>query len=76
MTFSIQGSSIPSTSRYRNSTADNAWFCVLADTLPSLAKCERKASTSGAPIRRGCRFPLAMMNRLIQYTYACSVRKL
>lgn len=64
--WSSQGSSMSRTSRYRNRSADRAWFCVLAATLPSLASAERKDSISGAPMSRGWRLPFARMNRRIQ----------
>src|SRR5207253_8572288 len=34
VTFRSQSSSWPSTARYRNRSADLAWFCVEAETLP------------------------------------------
>ena len=64
-TSSIHGRRIPSTSRYRNSSADRAWFWVLAATPPSTASVVRNRSTSTAPIVRGWRLPLARMNRRI-----------
>ena len=51
--LSSQGRSISSTSLYKNKMADSARFWVLAETLRSVAKAERKASISGAPISLG-----------------------
>jgi hypothetical protein len=64
------------TSRYRNSSADSAWFCVLAATCPRTARSDKNCSTSVAPIVRGWRLPLLKMNRRIHATYTFSVRKL
>ena len=44
------------------------WQVLLAATRPRTASRDRKASTSRPPRSRGCRRPLACMNRLIQST--------
>ncbi len=75
-TPSSHASSRPSTSRYRNRIAESAWFCVAAATWRSAARWLRKAVTSASPIASGCRLPLKKMKRLIQCTYASSVRRL
>jgi len=33
----------------------SAWFCVLAETWPYMARCVKNCSASAAPISRGCR---------------------
>lgn len=43
------------TSRYKNSKALRAWLLVEAETCRSVASMVKKASTSAAPMSRGCR---------------------
>ena len=66
----------PSTSRYRNSSAASAWFCVLGATRPSTARWVRNCSTSRPPRSRGCRVPWNRTNRRTQPAYDASVRRL
>ncbi|EXI70735.1 MAG: hypothetical protein AW07_03865 [Candidatus Accumulibacter sp. SK-11] len=65
-TSSSQGSSLPSTSLYRKSSALFAWFCVDAATRPVTARWVRKDSPSRAPISRGCRLLWKRMKRRTQ----------
>jgi hypothetical protein len=65
--FYSQCNSILSTSRYRNSSAERVCDCVEADTFFSVAKWDRNASTSGAAMSLGWRFPWKKMNRLIHW---------
>src|SRR5439155_1709490 len=51
------------TSRYKNTNADSAWFCVDALTRRSTARQERKRVTSPSPSSRGCRRPENRTNR-------------
>lgn len=65
LTPSSQGRSMPNTSRYRNRMALSAWLWVDADTFRSLASMLRNASTSAAPMSRGCRIsPLRPCHRM------------
>ena len=73
-TSSSQGSSISSTSRYKNRIPLSAWFWVAAATCRRTARSVRKASISRLPISHGCRLPWNRMNRFAHCTYACSVR--
>jgi hypothetical protein len=54
----------------------SAWFWVEAATLLWTASEVKNAVTSAAPISAGWRLPWKKMERLIQWTYAFSVRRL
>ena len=51
--FSIDSSSLPSTSEYRNRIAASAWFWVDALTASAVARLVRKDSTARAPSSDG-----------------------
>jgi energy-coupling factor transporter ATP-binding protein EcfA2 len=72
----IHGKSRANTSRYRKRRALSAWLWVEAETLRSVASMARKASTSGAPMSRGCRKPCQRMKKRTQKRYTFSVLKL
>lgn len=45
----------PQNAPVKEQQSPEAWFCVDAATLRSVARKERNASTSGLPMEEGCR---------------------
>ncbi len=71
----IHGRSVSSTSRYRNSSADEAWFCVDAAMFrPAPVRSEIPRPHAHAPLSRGWRVPLARMKCRVHPFDAVSVR--